>query len=77
MSRATAIHVALLDAATNCERDSAVAVITTNAGATVEGYLRRPSTGAETVMVETQGGGWATVAVEEIAIVESKRRARF
>lgn len=67
------LGLSLIDAANNCTRDGAVAVLTLRSGATFEGRLEKPSSTA-TVHIRTKDGGWDTVVIEEIAAVSSRRR---
>jgi hypothetical protein len=67
------IELALADAATNCAKQGATAVITLRSGVQIEGKLKR-NTGADlgTRHLETATGGWATFRVEEIAAVQAR-----
>lgn len=68
------IDLALADAANNCARQGATAVVTLRSGIQLEGQLERAS-GADlgTGHLKT-GGGWATFRVEEVAAVEARKR---
>lgn len=68
----SAIRLALHDAATNCSRDGATAVLTLRSGKQVSGQLEKPTV-TDTAHVKTLTGGWATVLVAEIAVVEAVR----
>ena len=63
------LAIALLDASTNCERDSATAVLVLRSGREIGGSLERWQSGATTAHVKTERGGWSTVCIEEIAAV--------
>jgi hypothetical protein len=65
------IELALVDAATNCNRDGATALLTLRSGAVIVGRLRR-GRGVDTVMLDTPTG-WVTVDVREIVAVEARR----
>lgn len=68
------IDIAILDAARNCERDGATAVLTLRSGVKITGKLERIPTPSDNVAhIKTSMGGWATVRIEEIAAVESRR----
>jgi cytoskeletal protein CcmA (bactofilin family) len=69
------LRLSLYDAATNCARDGATAVITLKSGVQFEGALEKQTTpDAETVHVKPRAGdGWATILVSEIAAVEARR----
>lgn len=69
------LSIAIHDAARNCSRDGATAVLTLRSGHQIVGTLQTPGPvdGAVTVHIRTENGGWATVLTEEIAAVESKR----
>ncbi len=67
------LDLALVDAANNCARDGATAILTLRSGAVVEGRLQQQGgvdLGTRHLRTET---GWATVLVEEIATVEVRR----
>jgi hypothetical protein len=65
------IDIALVDAATNCARDNATAVITLRSGARFEGTLARASA-SDTAHLKTDVGGWVTIDKKEIAAVEAR-----
>jgi hypothetical protein len=68
------IRLALHDAANNCAREGARARLTLKSGVQFTGSLKPlASPGADTAMVYLPCGEWATVDVEEVAAVESKR----
>lgn len=73
------IVIALHDAATNCVRDGATAVLTIKGGPQITGKLEKPigSLHVEGATVHVKpsgsGGGWAVVLVSEIAAVEARR----
>lgn len=64
--------ISLIDAANNCQRNGATAVIVTRAGAQIAGKLQKPKSHDTTAHIKTRGGGWATVLLEEIAVVEAR-----
>lgn len=66
------LAIALADAANNCARDSAEAVLTLRSGREIRGELERNAT--NTAHLKTADGGWSTVLVEEIAAVTTVRR---
>jgi hypothetical protein len=67
------IGLALADAANNCTREGATALITLKSGVQIIGSLQRQS-GADlgTRHVHT-ATGWATFLVDEVAAVEARR----
>lgn len=68
------IRLALADAANNCARESATAVVTLRSGVQLEGRLDHKSNAdIDTRQIKTKGGGWITFRIEEVAAVESKR----
>lgn len=66
------IELALIDAANNCQRQDALAVVTLKSGVQIEGKLQKSDYSSETAHLVINGGGWATVDKAEIAAVESK-----
>lgn len=69
------LSIALRDAATNCERDSAVATITLRSGVQLSGELEYPNAGDPgSVHLIFEDRGWATVLAEEVAAVEAHPR---
>lgn len=66
------INLALVDAANNCVRVHAKAVITLHSGIQYEGELEREKVDMGTVSVNTKKGGWVVIDKEQIAAVESK-----
>ena len=62
------LALALLDAANNCERDGASAILTLRSGREIKGKLSAPAQ-PHTAHVALGDGGWATVLVEEIVAV--------
>lgn len=67
------LRLSIFDAATNCARDGAVAVVTLRSGVQFEGKLERPGAAEEpTIHMKMDGGGWATIDFDEIAAIESK-----
>lgn len=68
------MNLTLFDAATNCSRDGAVAKLTLRSGAEFEGKLEKPgSASASTAHMKIGGEGWATILIEEIAAVSTRR----
>lgn len=69
------INLALVDAANNCVRHSARAILTLRSGVRIEGRLEK-SSGADlgTTHMKLDDGGWMTVLIEEIAVVEAHPR---
>jgi hypothetical protein len=73
------LPIALIDAATNCARDGAVAILTIKGGVQITGFLEKPIGSlyveGATVHIRPSGSGdaWATVLVSEIAAVEARR----
>lgn len=67
------IALAMADAAFNCERSGAVAIVTLRSGVQLRGNLKRRS-GADlgTFHMTFDDGGWATIAEDEIAAVEAR-----
>jgi hypothetical protein len=63
------LAIALIDAASNCNRDGATAVLVLRSGREIRGKLERVQSGASTAHIKTKDGGWSTVRVEEIAAV--------
>jgi hypothetical protein len=68
LSAMSSLAIALIDAANNCERDGASAILTLRSGREIGGKLSRLA-GNRTVHVNLSDGGWSTVLVEEIAAV--------
>jgi hypothetical protein len=69
------LAIALMDAANNCERDGASAVLTLRSGREIKGKLSKPTEGdPRTAHVLLSDGGWATALVEEIAAVTATPR---
>jgi hypothetical protein len=68
------IELALADAANNCAREGARALIVLRSGHRIDGKLKQESGGdLGTRHVIKDDGGWATFLVEEVAAVESHR----
>jgi hypothetical protein len=68
------IDIALVDAANNCAREGAKATVTLKSGVQITGRLDRPRNGERgTGHVYTEGGGWATFRIDEVAMVASHR----
>lgn len=65
------MKLALHDAANNCVRDGATAILTLRSGVVVKGDLQKP-TGTDSVLLRTPDG-WVTVLIEEIAAIEARR----
>lgn len=65
------MRLALTDAANNCAREDAIAIVTLKSGVQVSGELQKPS-GNDCVMAYTETG-WVTVLIDEIAAVEARR----
>jgi hypothetical protein len=65
----SALAIALLNAATNCERNGATAVLVLRSGREIEGKLERWQSGATTAHVKGKHGGWSTALIEEVAAV--------
>lgn len=65
------LTIALIDAATNCEREGATVTLTLRSGVQIKGKLARPARGSDTAYLGV-GLGWATVLIEEIAAVEAQ-----
>jgi len=63
------LAIALIDAATNCERDGASALLTLRSGREISGKLDKRVGGSLTVHVKLSDGGWSAVLVDEIAAV--------
>lgn len=70
------IRLALIDAANNCVREGATAVVTLRSGVQHEGKLNRAGVDMGTEQIETDGG-WITIDRDEIASVEARPQARF
>lgn len=66
----TPLRLALLDAATNCQRVGATATLTLKSGVQLTGKLQRSRAGDLLAHIRRQDGGWASALVEEIAAVE-------
>lgn len=66
------MRLTLSDAATNCHRDGALAKLTLRSGVEFEGKLKQPSSGGVTAHMKI-GDGWATILIEEIAAVSTRR----
>jgi hypothetical protein len=66
------LNIALFDAATNCARDGATAIVTLRSGVQLEGKLERPYPNPTTGHLKTKDGGWITFCVEEVAAVEAR-----
>lgn len=66
------INLSLHDAATNCSRDGATAILTLRSGVQLSGKLERPSADPLSAHIKT-ATGWITVLVEEIVAVEARR----
>lgn len=68
------LGISLLDAAKNCQRDGAMAVLyLRGSGLRFEGKLEKlQSAGQPTVHMALPGGGWATIERDEIAAVETQ-----
>jgi hypothetical protein len=71
--------LALFDAAKNCDREGAGAIITLKSGRQLAGRLKHESggfTAGGTGQLHTPSpsDGWITFAVDEVAAVESTRR---
>ncbi len=67
----TELAIALLDAASNCQREGATVVLTLRSGREIKGKLERWQPGATTAHVETNDGGWSTVRIDEIAAISA------
>lgn len=65
--------LALVDAATNARSRDAVAVVTLRNGREFRGRLEKPPAGTRTAHLQTDGGGWATVLIGEVAAVSVER----
>jgi hypothetical protein len=65
------LAIALLDAATNCEKDNATVILTLRSGREIGGKLERWQSGATTAHIKSKDGGWSTVRIEEIAAVST------
>lgn len=64
------MRLSLNDAATNCQRDGAVATVTLRSGVQFEGKLEKPSSAYEnTAHMKFDDGGWTTIDHDEIAAV--------
>lgn len=70
----TDLAIALLDAATNCEREGAHAVLVLRSGREIRGKLERYQSGATTAHIKARDGGWSTALIEEIAAVTAVPR---
>lgn len=71
------ITLALADAANNCKRQDATAVITLKSGVQYEGKLDREKLDTGTAHMELNHGGWVTLDKDEIAAVEAKPKEHF
>lgn len=67
------INLALADASNNCKREGANATISLKSGLQFTGKLKRDNSPFDTCVIHTEGGGWVTVLIEEIAAVSSHR----
>lgn len=67
------IRLALHDAANNNTQDGATTTVTLKSGVMIKGRVKKPPQGMDTVLIETNDGGWETVVIEEIASVGSHR----
>lgn len=69
--------LALADAAGNCEKHGAVAVLYLRSGAELRGKIDRTHERAfplqRTVHIKNEFGGWATIASNEIIAVEVRK----
>lgn len=69
------LALAAHDAATNCARDRATAVITLRSGVELIGYLEKPigSIGeGSTLHIKTKTG-WITILFDEVAAIEARK----
>lgn len=76
------ISLSLHDAATNCARDGAICTLTLKSGVKISGQLQQTPDGvtfskAETAHMKTDGQGWTTVLIGEIAAVGVRRPDRW
>lgn len=68
------MRLAINDAANNCAREGARAEITLKSGRQFDGVLAKPSTpGFDTIHMNTQDDGWATIDLDQVAAVRSYR----
>lgn len=68
------IWITLSDAATNCARDGATAVLTLRSGVQFEGKLKKaPAAFPTTAHMEHDDGGWTTLLVAELVAVTTKK----
>lgn len=68
------INLALADAAVNCSKEGATAVITLRSGVQLVGKLERQNTAdLGTRHMRTDSGGWITFATDEVVAVEARR----
>lgn len=66
------LRLALTDAANCCAREGASATLTLKgSGVQVTGKLDGPAVHADTAHIHKPDGGWATLALNEIAAVET------
>lgn len=71
------LDIALLDAATNCARDGAEAILTLHSGVQYQGELERKEVVIGTVQMHLGGGGWVTIDRSQIAAVEARPKELF
>jgi hypothetical protein len=71
------LNLALADAANNCDREGATAIITLKSGVQYEGKLDREKLDTGTAHMTLTHGGWVTIDKDEIAAVEAKPQEHF
>lgn len=71
------IGLALADAANNCNREGATAIVTLKSGVQHEGKLDREKLNTGTVHMTLTHGGWVSIDKDEIASVEAKPQEHF
>lgn len=67
------IVIALIDAASNCLKHGATAILTIRGGPQISGYLEKREHHEQTTAHVKTKTGWATVLVEEIVAVEARK----
>lgn len=68
------MNISLIDAATNCQRDGAIAIVTIRGSAQFTGKLDKPdSADPKSAHIKNLNGGWATILTDEIVAIETRR----